>query len=130
MAGRRVLVVSQDRWLLDRLREILDSAGYEAEIALNGAVGANIAVERRVDLLVADEAVEDFHNIRKIKDPAASTYRLPAIVIKANGQVPKEEVLRLFPSAILPRDFEAADLITNIKRALSSKPAAKTRACA
>ena len=44
MPSKRILVISQDRWLLDRLRDILDSAGFEAEIALSGAVGVNIAV--------------------------------------------------------------------------------------
>ena len=118
---------------MDRLRDVLDSAGIEAEIALSGSVGATIAVERRVDLLLADEAVEDFQNVRKIKDPAAMTYRLPAIVIKANGGVPKEDVMRLFPSAILNRNFEAKDLLTNIKRALSHRgegKLAKMRNCA
>jgi DNA-binding NtrC family response regulator len=130
MTGRRILVISQDRWLLDRLRDLLDSAGFEAEIALSGAVGATIAVERRVDLLLADEAVDDFHNVRKIKDPASSTYRLPAIVIKANGGVPKQDVGRLFPSAVLNRNFENKDLITNIKNALSHRDGLSVKNCA
>ena len=130
MGSKRILVISQDRWLLDRLRDMLDSAGFEAEIALNGAVGASIAVERRVDLLVADEAVEDFQNVRKIKDPAAATYRLPAILIKANGDVPKPEVMKIFPSAVLSRNFESNDLIVNIKRALSERSKVGARVCA
>jgi DNA-binding response OmpR family regulator len=117
--------------LLDRLREVLDSEGIETEIALSGAVGVTIAVERRVDLLLADEAVEDFHNVRKIKDPAASTYRLPAILIKANGGAPKQDVLRLFPHAVLNRDFGANDLLANIKQALSARPNLKfIKSCA
>jgi DNA-binding response OmpR family regulator len=130
MPGRRILVISQDRWLLDKLRDLLESEGFEAEIALSGSVGATVAVERRVDLLLADEAVDDFQNVRKIKDPAAATYRLPAIIIKANGDTPKQEVLRLFPDAILSRTFEPKDLITNIKKALSHRAGAKVRNCA
>lgn len=128
MAARRILVISQDRWLLDRLRDLLDSEGFEAEIALSGSVGATIAVERRVDLLLADEAVDDFQNVRKIKDPASSTYRLPAIIIKANGDAPKQEVMKLFPHAVLGRKFESKDLITNIRNAL--RGGVKVRSCA
>ena len=130
MPSTRILVISQDRWLLDRLRDVLDNAGFEAEIALSGAVGVNIAVERRVDLMVADEAVEDFQNVRKIKDPAAATYRLPAILIKANGEAPKQEVMRIFPSAVLARNFEADELIASIKKALDRRLNAKTKCCA
>jgi len=130
MPSKRILVISQDRWLLDRLRDVLDSAGFEAEIALSGAVGVNIAVERRVDLMVADEAVEDFQNVRKIKDPAASTYRLPAILIKANGEAPKQEVMRIFPAAVLARNFEADELIASIKKALDRRVNTKKKACA
>ncbi len=130
MSMKRILVISQDRWLLDRLRDVLDNAGFEAEIALNGAVGATIAVERRVDLMVADEAVEDFQNVRKIKDPAASTYRLPAVLIKADGDVPKQEVMKIFPNAVLDRDFEASDLIVNIERALTQRKGVREKACA
>jgi DNA-binding NtrC family response regulator len=128
MRNRRVLVISQDRWLLDRLREVLDSAGLETEIALSGAVGATVAIERRVDLLVADESVDDFKNVRKIKDPASPTYRLPAIVIKSNGDAPKDESLKLFPNAIVPREFDAAELVAKIERAL--KQSQKAKACA
>lgn len=130
MSSKRVLVISQDRWLLGRMRDVLDAAGFEAEIALSGAVGANVAIERRVDLLVADEAVEDFNNVRKIKDPAAPTYRLPAILIKINGDPPKEEALRLFPNAILPRNFEADVLISSINKALAACRKARSKACA
>jgi len=130
MKNRRVLVISQDRWLLDKLREVLDRAGLETEIALSGAVGATVAIERRVDLLLADESVEDFKNVRKIKDPASPTYRLPAIVIKSNGDAPKEESLRLFPNAIVPREFDAEDLVAKIERALRASAKSKAKACA
>ena len=52
MTIQRVLLVSQDRWLVDKIREVLDAAGVETEIALSGAVAARVAVERRVDLLL------------------------------------------------------------------------------
>lgn len=130
MPNRRVLIVSQDRWLLDRLRESFDNAGLETEIALSGAVGATIAVDRRVDLLLADEAVEDFKNVRKIKDPASSTYRLPAILIKANGGTPKEEAMRLFPYAVVSRDVAGEDLVAKIQEAMAKSGKSKTRVCA
>lgn len=130
MRNRRVLVISQDRWLLDRLRDVLDSAGLETEIALSGAVGATVAIERRVDILLADESVDDFKNVRKIKDPASPTYRLPAIVIKANGDAPREDSLRLFPNAIVARDFDAEELVAKIERALKHAPKDKAKVCA
>jgi DNA-binding NtrC family response regulator len=130
MRNRRVLLISQDRWLLDRLREVLDNAGLETEIALSGAVGANIAIERRVDLLLADEAVDDFKNVRKIKDPASPTYRLPAIVIKANGDAPREEAMKLYPNAIVSRDIEGCDLVAKIERTLRISGKDKARVCA
>jgi len=130
MLTKRVLLISQDRWLLDRLREVLDEAGMEAEIALSGAVGASIAFERRVDLLLADEAVEDFKNIRKIKDPASATYRLPAIVIKANGGSVREEAMKLYPNAVVDRDVDGKELVAKIEAAVKASRKAKARVCA
>ncbi len=118
MSGYRILLISQDRWLVDRLRDVLDSAGFEAEIALSGAVGARVAVERRVDLLLADEAVEDFHNVRKIKDPAAPTYRLPIIVIGADGKPTADDVRTLIPFAVVARNFDADDLVGKINQVM------------
>ena len=114
----RILLVSQDRWLVDRVRSVLENAGFETEIALTGAVGASVAFDRRVDLLLADEAVEDFGNVAKIKDPAAPTYRLPAVVIAADSEPVKDEVGRLIPFAVFPRDFDEKKLVAKLNRAL------------
>ena len=130
MSNNRVLIVSQDRWLLDRIREALDDAGFETEIALSGAVGYTIAVERRVDLLLADEGIDDFKNVRKIKDPASPTYRLPAIVIKANGGAPTEEAMKIYPNAIVPRDVDGQELAEKIRSAIKASRKAKARVCA
>ncbi|MHC4712135.1 MAG: hypothetical protein ACYTAN_02545 [Planctomycetota bacterium] len=126
----RILLISQDRWLVDRIRVALESAGFETEIALSGAVGVNVAAERRLDLLLADEAVEDFHNICKIKDPAAATYRLPAVVIAANCEPSKEQVGRLVPFAVLPREFDEKQLVGRIKRAIQVTRKLKRRVVA
>lgn len=114
----RILLVSQDRWLVDRIRSVLDDAGFEIEIALSGSVAAGVVFDRRVDLLLADEALEDFKNVTKIKDPASPTYRLPAVVIAADSEPSKEDVDRLMPFAVFPRDFDDEELVANLTRAL------------
>ncbi len=119
IGSKRVLLISQDRWLVDRLREVLDGAGFETEIALSGAVGATVVLDRRVDLLLADEAVEDFHNVRKIKDPASPTYRLPVVIIAENEKPHKEDVARLIPFAVIPREFDPKELAAQMERAVA-----------
>ena len=96
----------------------MENAGFEIEIALTGAVGVNVAAERRLDLLLADEAVEDFRNVCKIKDPAAATYRLPTVVIAADAKPSKDDVGRLVPFAVLPREFDDKELVDKITRAV------------
>lgn len=118
MGIHRVLLVSQDRWLVDKVREVLDDAGVETEIALSGAVAASVAVERRVDLLLVDEAVEDFHMVQKIKDPVAPTYRLPAVVIAAEAELVREDVQKLIPFAVFPREFDPEELLVKVLRAI------------
>jgi len=98
---------------------VLDAAGFETEIALTGEVGVNVALDRRVDLLLADEAVEDFQNVKKIKDPASPTYRLPTMVISSNGaDHASDDIKRLIPFAVVPREFDADELVVKIRRAV------------
>lgn len=130
MTSYRILLVSQDRWLVDRVRAVLENAGFEIEIALTGAVGVNVAAERRLDLLLADEAVEDFQNVRKIKDPASATYRLPAVVIAADTEPCKEDVGRLVPFAVLSREFDEKELLAKIDRAVKFSQKLKRRVVA
>ena len=107
-------MVSQDRWLVDRVRGILEDADFEIEIALTGAVGVSVALERRVDLLLVDEEIEDFHNVCKIKDPAAATYRLPVVVIAAEKRAAKKAVDSLMALAVFSREFEEKELLAKI----------------
>ena len=130
MSAYRILLISQDRWLVDKVRETLEAAGFETEIALSGAVGGAVASERRVDLLLADEAVDDFHNVRKIKDPASPTYRLPAVIIAANSKPVKEDVQRLVPFAVFPREYDPEELVAKITRAVKFGTKLKKRVVA
>ena len=123
----RILLASQDRWLVDRVRSVLDEAGFETEIALSGSVAASVAFDRRMDLLLADEAMEDFKNVTKIKDPASPTYRLPAVVIAADTEATKDDVARLMPFAVFPREFDEEELVAKLTRALEFGEKLKNR---
>ncbi|UCG87177.1 MAG: response regulator [Gemmatimonadota bacterium] len=102
MADRtRILVVDDDRDLVDALTMILEEQGYDVVQAYDAPQGLEAAVEERPDLIVLDimmpEATEGFHVVWQLRKRSEDYFRnVPIIVLTAIHQ---KTPLRFYPDA-------------------------------
>ena len=102
----RVLIIDEDRRVVDKLQELLAEKGYEAEIALSGDVGISIIEEREMSVALLNAKVghkQDWALVRKLKQSAP---RLPVVVFdgpKVKGlsrEARKAGVTKFLPSPV------------------------------
>ena len=120
MAKPRILVIDDDRAILETISDILDAKGYEVQIAESGERGITLAEKEYYDVVIVDivmpemNGVEACHHIRNIS-PSSS-------VIMMTGYSPANPLVR---SAIdggvkrlLHKPFQASTLLDAIESAV------------
>ena len=89
MAAKTILIVEDDQDLVDTLRTVLESAGYEAISAPNGTEGWRKAHEVQPDVAVVDmmmdTVAEGFDLSRKFRSDD-KTKSIPIIMVTAINQ--------------------------------------------
>ena len=72
MPSARILIVEEERQIVDTLRDMFEQHGYETEVALNKQVALTILQERSMDIAIVSTSVQDssggdiLHEIRKL----------------------------------------------------------------
>ena len=78
-----VLVIEDDPFIAEMLREILELGGYQVECAPNGAAGLARMEAREVDLVLLDvmlPGADGLQVCRRIRDQESAT-RLPVVML-------------------------------------------------
>ena len=133
--GARVLLVDDDRDLVDILTLVLHQHGYQVLAAHNATDGMKLADEQRPDLLVLDvmmpEGTEGFHLVWQLRArPEPWFAQVPIIMLTAVHQTTP---LRFYPDAsdgtyapgeylaineFIDKPVEPAELIRTVERVL------------
>jgi two-component system phosphate regulon response regulator PhoB len=83
-----VLVIDDERDLLDLIAHHLKAAGFDVLTATRGSEGARLAAEKRPDLILLDIMLPDVQGtdvLRKLRQEAA-TAAIPVIFLTARGE--------------------------------------------
>ncbi|MCP5153233.1 MAG: sigma 54-interacting transcriptional regulator [Ectothiorhodospiraceae bacterium] len=123
--GPTVLVVDDDRDLLELLRIRLRVAGYRARVAAS-AREALVSIEReRPDLVITDLRMDGMDGLALCDAIAHRFPAMPVIVLTAHGSIP-DAVAATHRGAIafLSKPFDGAELVAAIARGLSVTPTA------
>jgi two-component system CheB/CheR fusion protein len=83
-----VFVVDDDRAIREVMRDVLQENGYEVEIYANGSAFLEAYRPGRKDCLLVDALMPGMTGIELIERLAGEGYKLPAIVITGNADVP------------------------------------------
>jgi CheY-like chemotaxis protein len=137
MSKGKVLTVDDDRDLVETLRIVLESGGYEAIAAYDGEDGLEKVRSERPDLVLLDvmmpSATEGFHLVWKLRNLEGDYFRsVPVILLTA---IHEKTELRFYPDSddgtykageYLPvQDFvdkpvDPKDLLARVERVLST----------
>jgi len=131
----RILLVDDDRDLVDVLTLVLEQQGYRVIAGYNATEGMKLAEEQRPDLLILDvmmpEGTEGFHLVWRLRARPESWFaQVPIIMLTAVHQTTP---LRFYPDAsdgtyapgeyldvneFLDKPVEPAELIRTVERVL------------
>lgn len=137
MSKAKILTVDDDRDLVEALRIVLESGGYEVVAAYDAETGLEKVRSERPDLVLLDvmmpNATEGFHFVWKLRNLEGEYFRsVPVIVLTA---IHEKTELRFYPDSgdgtynageYLPvQDFvdkpvEPKDLLERVERVLST----------
>jgi DNA-binding response OmpR family regulator len=116
---RRILLVDDERDVLNLNADVLVRAGYLVDTAENGASGWKALKANRYDVLITDNTMPGVTGLELIKKARSEDMTLS--VILASGTVPAEELNRcpwLEVSALLPKPYSIAALLRTVDQVL------------
>jgi len=116
---RRILLVDDEREVLNLNADVLVRAGYLVDTAEDGASGWKALKANRYDVLITDNTMPGVTGLELIKKARSEDMTLS--VILASGTVPAEELNRcpwLEVSALLPKPYSIAALLRTVDQVL------------
>jgi len=125
--SRKILVVDDDKTMLQLLGAILRANGYEVITALDGAQAVMRAHKDKPDLILLDlmmPAGDGLSVCRKLH-MSTNTNHIPIIVITASADTDIEaKAQQAYARFLVKKPFDAGHLVARVAEALSPRPAA------
>ncbi|HXM68172.1 MAG TPA: response regulator transcription factor [Candidatus Acidoferrum sp.] len=109
-----VLVIDDDRVLVDLLREFLATEGFTVDAAYDYASGIARAVDEAHDLIVLDVMLPDGSGLELLKTLRASS-KVPVLLLSAAGETADRIIgLQIGADDYLAKPFEARELAARV----------------
>lgn len=89
MSQARILLIDDDRIILEMLDLALSKADYEVVSAGDGEIGLRLFREQRPDLVILDIAmpgIDGYQVIEQIREAEAEGHRTPIVILTAHEQ--------------------------------------------
>ncbi|MCA1754715.1 MAG: response regulator [Spirochaeta sp.] len=118
----RILVVDDDAFFLQFVRETLQQNGHQVVAASGGIEATDIFEKEAFDLFIVDVVMPDKGGIETMMDAHAFRHELPIIMV--SGKVPtdteafKRLVQKFGAREVLSKPFDAATLLSTVRAAL------------
>ncbi len=121
----RVLVVDDERQIIDIVTEVLHLAGFESTSAVTARQALASLRREHFHLLITDVRLPDSNGIDLLRIVRDKYPTLPAIVITGYASIDgTKEALQLGAIDYIPKPFTAAQLMAAVERAISTRGAA------
>ncbi len=119
LTGRRVLLVDDDRRILNFLRVKLTMSGYDVITATTGEMAVELFESQKPDIIVMDVLMAGVSGLEVLKALRAFS-DIPIIVISAstdNG----EKAMRLGATSFMPKPLDPDELVKMVKAILDRR---------
>ena len=121
MSSGNILVVDDDRNLIEVLKVRIESAGYDVTTALREEDAREAVKGQRFDLAVIDLQLERGDGISLMKELHLLAPNLPVIILTAYGTIESAvEAIKQGAFSYITKPFESRDLLFQIEKAMEN----------
>jgi DNA-binding NtrC family response regulator len=126
MPNKKVLVIDDERIVIDSITKILKEERIDVESTLSGRQGVEMALQKDYDLVLSDLRMPDIGGMRVLRDIKRVKPKLPVVIITGYATVPSAvQAMKLGAAEILEKPFSPDGLVYTVQKALSPSPAAE-----
>jgi DNA-binding response OmpR family regulator len=119
-----ILIIDDDPAVQLSIQLSLEREGHRVVCASDGEQGLRAFASKAPDLVVTDLIMPNKEGIETIMQIRASDGKTPILAISGGGRLSNADFLKMAAkvgaNAILPKPFEAQDLVAAVRRLLSS----------
>lgn len=119
MQKKRVLVIDDERIVLDSITKVLKEDNFEVDVTLSGRQGLEWAIAKDYDIVLTDLRMPDIGGMRVLRDVKRAKPALPVVMITGFGNVKSAvQAMKLGAAEYLEKPFAPDDLVKVIQKAL------------
>jgi two-component system response regulator GlrR len=121
-ATGRILIVDDDRNLLELLRMRLESSGFDVTTSLREAEARAATAEEVFDAAIVDLQLQEQDGISLMEEMHRISPDLPVIILTAHGSIESAvDAMKRGAATYLTKPFDARELILHIGRVLEQR---------
>jgi len=123
MPNKKVLVIDDERIVIDSITKILKEERIDVEATLSGRQGLETALKKDYDLVLTDLRMPDIGGMRVLRDLKRAKPSLPVVMITGYATVPSAvQAMKLGAAEILEKPFSPDGLVAVVQKALEPCP--------
>lgn len=121
MANKKVLVIDDERIVIDSITKILKEEHIDVEGTLSGRQGIEMALNKDYDLVLTDLRMPDIGGMRVLRDIKRAKPELAIAMITGYATVPSAvQAMKLGAAEIIEKPFSPDALVAAVLKAMSS----------
>ena len=119
MEKKKVLVIDDERIVLDSITKILKEENFAVEVSLSGCQGLEWATQKDYDIVLTDLRMPDIGGMRILRDVKRVKPAIPVVMITGFGTVKSAvQAMKLGAAEYLEKPFSPDELVKTVNSAL------------
>ena len=119
MEKKKVLVIDDERIVLDSISKILTEENFTLEVSLSGRQGLEWATQKDYDIVLTDLRMPDIGGMRILRDVKRVKPAIPVVMITGFGTVKSAvQAMKLGAAEYLEKPFSPDELVKTVNSAL------------